>query len=1004
MLRISRNKVLFFLLFIVFIAKSANLNVSWINTSNSSDYQTIKKVLSDSKGNVFLVGTFRNSLSSGTSTIYSSGYENLFIAKYDLSGKLLWAKRDCTGEGGLNLQSAAIDKSDNIILCGSFYSNQKTFGSVVLSNLNPSGPTKYFVVKYDSNGNVLWAKGNSNTTLYTSAESVYADQSGNVYLAGTFQDNSISFGSFVLNKSTTDHNNVDGFLVKLDTAGNFIWATLFSGSGSEFASNMVTDPSGNVYIAGKFSGSDANFGSYSVSNLFFIGYGDVFLAKCNSNGDFIWARGAKGGRCEPTSLNIDYSGNIYMGGQFMSHELKFDQFTLTNSKSLNYSDWKEFIVKFTPDGSPIWVNQSSDNTVGDLNSSMCVDKNGFIYSTGYFTSETLTLDTIKLTKSVQTGQDMFFCKYSTNGKIIWAQNVGCSYSSGVSIAVDKSGNLFLAGLYGLNDPAIYKPFNYFGLKNSGSFVAKMLGDTSRLSIDQSFCNSDLSTTLTAPTNNYYYTWINSNNKVISNSRVVTINNPMDSAVYTCKFKNIQDSIIIWTYTLLKNNIKADFSFSLSDCATNSVQYTNLSTSNRGSLSYLWDFGDGSTSTETNPLHKFSTNGIHKVSLSVITSPLSCTNSISKNITFSSKPTIKIEGDTTICHGVPVTLKVQGADSYKWSTGSSADLITVASAKKIWALGYSASGCVSDTVFIKVTDNTPIVSITGNSIYCPGLSVTLKAHGANFYKWSNGETTETITVNKPGLVWLIGRSSTCISDTVKFNVIEEPDFSVLVEGNLYICRGGSTTLKVSGAGAYRWSTGDKSNAITINKPGNYSVIGSNKRGCEKEIDFNIIEELLPSADFSVSSESIDSRNKKISCNAVIQNGVEYKWDMGDGTIENGSSINHNYDLSNSSTSYIITLTVANKWGCTNSHSKSIDVKLFIPNIFTPNGDGLNDIFMPDVDLEILDRNGMSIYKGTMGWDGNYHGKKLPDDTYYYLIRYKDINGQIHTQKGFVVLML
>ena len=177
MLRISRNKVLFFLLFIVFIAKSANLNVSWINTSNSSDYQTIKKVLSDSKGNVFLVGTFRNSLSSGTSTIYSSGYENLFIAKYDLSGKLLWAKRDCTGEGGLNLQSAAIDKSDNIILCGSFYSNQKTFGSVVLSNLNPSGPTKYFVVKYDSNGNVLWAKGNSNTTLYTSAESVYADQS-----------------------------------------------------------------------------------------------------------------------------------------------------------------------------------------------------------------------------------------------------------------------------------------------------------------------------------------------------------------------------------------------------------------------------------------------------------------------------------------------------------------------------------------------------------------------------------------------------------------------------------------------------------------------------------------------------------------------------------------------------------------------------------------------------------------------------------------------------------
>ena len=60
-------------------------------------------------------------------------------------------------------------------------------------------------------------------------------------------------------------------------------------------------------------------------------------------------------------------------------------------------------------------------------------------------------------------------------------------------------------------------------------------------------------------------------------------------------------------------------------------------------------------------------------------------------------------------------------------------------------------------------------------------------------------------------------------------------------------------------------------------------------------------------------------------------------------------------------------------------------------------------MPDVDLEILDRNGMSIYKGTTGWDGNYHGKKMPDDTYYYVIRYKNINGQIQTQKSFVMLM-
>ena len=1001
-LKSMKLKLLFILLLISGFAHANNPTPSWINTFKSYDNQTITKTLTDNKGNVYTVGTFRTSLTFGNYTIYSYGIQNIYIVKYDSSGKFLWAKNDCTGEGGLNLNSAAIDKSGNIILCGDFYSNQKSFGSIVLSNSNPSGPTKYFVVKYNSDGNVLWAKSNSTTISYTSALSVVCDNLGNIFVAGTFQDNTINFGSFVLNKTTKDYNNIDGFLVKLDATGNFIWASVFSGDGRESATNMASDPSGNVYITGQFNGYYANFGNSKVTNSFYIGYGDVFLAKCNSNGEFIWARGAKGGRCQPNSIIIDYLGNIYLGGQFMSHELKFDQCTLTNSNSLNYNDWKGFMVKFAPNGSAILVKQSSNETVGDLNTSMCIDKYGFIYSTGYFTSATLTLDNIILTKSAQTGQDMYFCKYNTNGKVIWAQNVGCSYSSGVSVAVDNSGNLFLGGLYGLNDPKIYQPFNYFKLTNDGDFVAKILGDTSRLSIDHFYCKEDFSTTLAAPDNNYYYTWIDSNNKVLSNSQSITINNLVDSAVYTCKFKNIQDSIMIWTYTLVKNQVKADFSSSLSDCKTNTVQFSNLSTTNLGSLTYLWNFGDGTSSTELNPLHRYTSVGNHQVGLLITNTLSGCVDSMRKTITYYPKPTIKIVGDSTICHGIPVILKAQGAATYKWSTGSTSDSIKTANPQKVWVVGTSASGCISDTAFISVIDITAKVSITGNASYCPGFTTTLKAHGANHYEWSNGSKADSIKIGNETTVWVLGYNTSCTSDTVKYKVILEPDFSLWFDGNLYLCTGGNTVLTAHGADLYSWSTGEKTNSITINKSGDYSVTGVSKRGCEKTISMKITETQLPSVDFSVYPATVDTRHNTVKCSVSSLLGVDYKWDMGDGYFEYGSDIQHSYTVSNALTGYKITLTATNIVGCVNSAEKSVDIVLFVPNIFSPNGDGVNDVFMPDVEMEIFDRNGVSLYKGTSGWDGNFHGSKMPDDTYYYAITWKDKNGKSQLQKGYVIL--
>ena len=125
-------------------------------------------------------------------------------------------------------------------------------------------------------------------------------------------------------------------------------------------------------------------------------------------------------------------------------------------------------------------------------------------------------------------------------------------------------------------------------------------------------------------------------------------------------------------------------------------------------------------------------------------------------------------------------------------------------------------------------------------------------------------------------------------------------------------------------------------------------------------------------------------------------------MGDGNTHTGSEFVHNYNITNKPGEYTITLTVTNDVGCTKTASKTIPVDSFIPNVFTPNGDGINDLFMPSVALQVIDRYGRVIYRGTEGWDGTYKGKIADRDTYFYLIDFVGMNNKVQTHKGYITL--
>jgi gliding motility-associated-like protein len=226
---------------------------------------------------------------------------------------------------------------------------------------------------------------------------------------------------------------------------------------------------------------------------------------------------------------------------------------------------------------------------------------------------------------------------------------------------------------------------------------------------------------------------------------------------------------------------------------------------------------------------------------------------------------------------------------------------------------------------------------------------------------------------------------------------------LAEGDTIFCVGDSTVLTVSGAVDYLWNTGDTSNSVLLKSAGTYSCVGLNKRGCEKINYFNIEIVPPPNVDFIVSKYTLSGRENELTCSVSPQPDVQYNWDMGDGLSETGPKPLHVYNISNGTLAYTIALTATDKYGCKNSSSEIIDVIPFIPNIFSPNGDGTNDVFMPEIKLQVFDRNGMVIFKGTEGWDGKFKGQLVDPDTYFYSIFYNDRFGEEQNKKGYVTLV-
>jgi hypothetical protein len=316
-----------------------------------------------------------------------------------------------------------------------------------------------FVSKLDPAGNFVWAKSFCNAK-FNYAYAIAHDASNNIYVTGYFYD-ILDFdpGLDTFNLSATGSSTSDVFILKLDSAGNLLWAKAIGGASNDQAFTIAVDSSDNVLVGGKFSGPvdfDPGTGVYTITPL--NTGSNAFILKLNPEGQFIWAKDlGQVTRPFATStvfaLAVDGHSNVYTAGYFRD-TIDFDPGVGT-AKLVSKGEDDIFVSKLDAAGNFLWAKSMGSKRT-DQGTAITLDAASNVYLTGTF-SDTVDFDPGQgvFTIAANNTQDLgtVILKLSTNGDFIWAKDIngvtGSLYENNYafSIKTDKANNSYITGYF-----------------------------------------------------------------------------------------------------------------------------------------------------------------------------------------------------------------------------------------------------------------------------------------------------------------------------------------------------------------------------------------------------------------------------------------------------------------------------------------------------------------------------------------------------------------------------
>ena len=438
--------LLFITIFYTYQVDAQAPNYRWARSIGATSNDQGKGIVTDQLGNVYITGEFRNTVDfdPGTSVfnLTSNGAQDIFIEKLDSSGNLIWAK-NIGGTGGDQGNSITIDTAGNIFITGQFQHTVDFDPGVGISNLASTGSTDIFVLKLDSSGNFIWAKGFGGTGTDVGL-SIATDLIGNIYTTGYFAG-SADFKPGPGSTFLTSNGGYDVFVQKLNPNGNFIWAKGMGGSTFDYGRSISVDSSGNVYLIGDFRGTADFFSGSGAVYLTSRGSSDVFIQKFNNSGIFVWVKQMGGvGTDVGQAITTDSFGNIYSTGYFEG-TANFDPGVGTANLTSNGSS-DVFVHKLNPLGDFIWA-KSMGGTGTEGSNDIAIDHSMNIYLIGWFEGSADFDPGVGTTSLISNGsEDIFLQKLDSLGNFLWATHMGGPDSDvGYGLTVDDLNSIYTIG-------------------------------------------------------------------------------------------------------------------------------------------------------------------------------------------------------------------------------------------------------------------------------------------------------------------------------------------------------------------------------------------------------------------------------------------------------------------------------------------------------------------------------------------------------------------------------
>ncbi|MCT4581299.1 MAG: gliding motility-associated C-terminal domain-containing protein [Flavobacteriales bacterium] len=431
----------------------------------------------------------------------------------------------------------------------------------------------------------------------------------------------------------------------------------------------------------------------------------------------------------------------------------------------------------------------------------------------------------------------------------------------------------------------------------------------------------------------------------------------------------------------------------------------------------------------------------------------CTNSDAVTITVDQNyPIVPPINDITLdCNTSSGTFSASGGNTYSWSTptgGGSAQSLSVDYTNLAGAYVVTvtaANGCeVVDSSNLYVDTIVPTAHAGLDSVLtCTALVIDLNGNNSSTgndytYNWNTtngnitqGTTTTTPTINQEGtyLLTVLDTINHCWkTDSVVIGIDTIHPVANAGVDSIITCN--IPEINLSGIGSssgnfsYQWVTTDGSivNSATtttplINAGGTYLLtVTNNYNGCSSSDQVFIDEDITANVEILASSIQIDSifgiAPHVVDFSWVGDEG-SVSWDFGDNNYSTDSSITHSYDLRGNYTAIIV---LTDTEGCVAYDTVYVDIdgrEIIFPNVFTPNGDGQNDIFtfrgerIKTFECSIYNRWGQVVYSWDApvgGWDGrSFAGKELPAGQYFYILKAIDRDDQSIEQTGTIMLM-